>query len=86
MFRINGGGLVVDAEDDQPVALVVDRFFTAEATMQDKRFLILRLSCPDDTTHVGGLHEARMHQFALPLDLAGDLMRAILQIASRDAG
>lgn len=84
MFRINSDGLVVDAEDDQPVALVAERFFAAEATMQDKRYVIVRLACPDDAPAGTIVAETRIHQFALPLDLAGDLMRAILQIASRE--
>ncbi|CAM3191283.1 hypothetical protein SAMN04488021_11140 [Paracoccus aminovorans] len=83
MFRINTEGLVVDAEDDQPVAHVACGFLATEATMQGQRYLILRLNCQDDAPSGALLSSAQLHQFALPLDQAGDLVRAILEIANR---
>ncbi len=86
MFRISSDGLVVDPEDDQPVARVADGFVTAEATMGEQHYLILRLACSGDAPPGAPQPAAQLHQFALPLEQAGELVRAILGIANRPGG
>lgn len=83
MYRINSQGFVVDCEDDQPVALVAEGCVAVEAVTQDRRYLLLRFDSPQSLPDDALLSTAQVHQFALPLEKADALARAILEIAER---
>ncbi|WP_157404057.1 hypothetical protein [Paracoccus sp. N5] len=80
MFRINNQGFVVDCEDDQPVALVSHGCVAVEARMQDQRCVLLRFDGQQNLPPGARLSAAQVHQFALPLEQALALARAILTI------
>lgn len=81
MFRINSEGFIVDCEDGQPVAVVAHDCVAVEARMQALRYLLLRFDCQQALPDEALLSAAQVHQFALPLQQARALARAILAIA-----
>lgn len=83
MYEINQQNLIVDAEDNRPVAVFINSFVTAMGVGSESDNVIVRLH-HDSWKQSGPLiPNNQVHQFLLTARRAGELGRHLLELAAQ---
>lgn len=83
MFKIGPDGIIVDAQDERPVAVFVDSFTTALGIGPQADVLILRLHRKAWRQDSPVVPRDQVHQFALPARQAAELGHLLLALAAQ---
>lgn len=83
MFKLNAQGLVVDANDERPVATFIDSFASALGVGERSDVVILRLYHKNWERTGPLVPRDQVHQFALSAHRAAELGRQLLEYAAQ---
>lgn len=83
MFKVTAEGLIVDPNDDRPVAVFVDSFTTALGDGKQSDTVILRLFHKEWKNAGPLVPRDQVHQFAMNAHRAAELGRHLLELAAQ---
>lgn len=83
MFKENTEKLIVDPDDNNPVAIFIDSTATALGIESQSGIVICRLYHKDWPTHAGVVPREQVHQFAMSARCAAVLGQQLLELAAQ---